>query len=84
MVYFWRDLGGAFSEIARVIKPGGRLALLFTTSASRAVDAFPADVYRFPTLDEITATLRDTGFIVETVDAASERTSPVLVTATKT
>lgn len=83
VVYFWRDLGRSFSEIGRVLKPGGRLALLFRTNASQAVSAFPADVYRFPALDEIRAALEGAGFTVEMADATSERTSPVLVTATK-
>jgi ubiquinone/menaquinone biosynthesis C-methylase UbiE len=83
VVYFWRDLGRSFSEIARVLKPGGRLALLFRTNESQAVSAFPADIYRFPALDEIKATLGGAGFRVEMVDAESEGTSPVLVLATK-
>lgn len=83
VVYFWRNLGRSFSEIARVLKPGGRLALLFRTNESRAVGAFPADIYRFPALEEIKVALEGAGFAVEMVDAASERTSPVLVTATK-
>jgi ubiquinone/menaquinone biosynthesis C-methylase UbiE len=83
VVYFWRDLGRSFSEIARILKPGGRLALLFRTNESQAVGAFPADIYRFPALDEIAVALEAAGFTVEMVDAASQRTSPVLVTATK-
>lgn len=83
VVYFWRDLGRSASEIARVLKPGGRLALLFRTNESQAVGAFPADVYRFPALDDTTVAVEGAGFTVEMVDSASERTSPVLVIATK-
>ena len=83
VVYFWRDLDPSLFEIARVLKSGGRLALLFRTNASQEVGAFPADIYHFPALEGMTAALEGAGFRVETADAAAERTSPVLVTATK-
>jgi ubiquinone/menaquinone biosynthesis C-methylase UbiE len=58
VLYFWSDLNQAFAEIACVLKPGGKLALLFRTSAdARAVQAFPAEVYRFPSLNEVIAPL---------------------------
>lgn len=72
-----------FSEISRVLKPGGRLALLFRTNASQAVEDFPADVYRFPTIAEITTAMERAGLTVEKLDAAADRTSPVLITATR-
>jgi ubiquinone/menaquinone biosynthesis C-methylase UbiE len=83
VVYFWADLAGALGEIARVLKPGGRLALLFRTNVSQSVESFPADVYRFPALDDVNSALQGAGFDVEVFDAATERTSPVVVTATK-
>ncbi|GAA3107850.1 class I SAM-dependent methyltransferase [Rhizobium viscosum] len=84
VLYFWPALLRPLSEIGRVLKPEGRLALLFRTKASQSVGAFPAEVYRFPALDEIRTAFDDAGFRVEMIDAAAERTSPVLVTATKT
>ncbi|HEY0648464.1 class I SAM-dependent methyltransferase [Phenylobacterium sp.] len=58
VLYFWPDLDAAFSEIARVMKPGGRLALLFRTDADHeAVHSFPPEVYKFPALSEVTAAL---------------------------
>ena len=66
VVYFWRDLDGPLKEIARVLKPGGRLALLFRTNADEAaVQAFPADVYRFPALKDMTTALAAAGFSVD-------------------
>ena len=42
VVYFWADLGAALKEIARVLKPEGRLALVFRTNANeKTVSAFP-------------------------------------------
>lgn len=49
VVYFWNDMGAGLREIARVMKPGAKLALVFRTAANEAaVKAFPDDVYRFP------------------------------------
>ena len=42
VVYFWENLDAAFREIARILKPGGRLALVFRSSADEAaVRHFP-------------------------------------------
>lgn len=69
VLYFWPDLGPALAEIARVLKLGGRLALLFRTSASPATASFPPEIYRFRSLAEVTAALADAGLEVqETTD----------------
>ena len=42
VVYFWTDLDAALREIARVLKPDARLALVFSTDANKAaVRTFP-------------------------------------------
>jgi ubiquinone/menaquinone biosynthesis C-methylase UbiE len=85
VVYFWNDLAAAFGEIARVTKPGGRLALLFRTDADQvAVRAFPAEVYRFPALSDVVAPLETAGFAVDVHDAlCGEGRTPVLLIAAK-
>lgn len=85
VVYFWPGLDRPLKEIARVLKPGGRLALLFRTSADEAaVQAFPADIYRFPALAEVVAALAAAGFVIDAADTAGEETAgPVLLVASR-
>lgn len=85
VVYFWTDIDVAFREIARVLKPGGKLALLFRTNAdTAAVQAFPADVYRFPALAEVMAALMAAGFTIDAADTAGKGTAgPVLLIASR-
>jgi ubiquinone/menaquinone biosynthesis C-methylase UbiE len=81
VLYFCDDLTTTFAEIARVLKPGGKLALLFRTSADvKAVQTFPAKVYRFRPLKEAVALLEATGFSAEQWDQPA--TAPVLIVAT--
>jgi ubiquinone/menaquinone biosynthesis C-methylase UbiE len=86
VVYFWNDLSAAFHEIARVLKPGGRLALLFRTNADKkAVSSFPAVVYRFLSLAEVIAPLEEAGFAVEKKDelCCEPHAAPLLLVAHK-
>jgi ubiquinone/menaquinone biosynthesis C-methylase UbiE len=79
VLYFWNDLYGTFAEIARVLKPGG---LVFRTNAdAKAVQAFPAEIYHLPSLNEVIASLEEAGFTVEQGDEPA--TTPVLLVAKK-
>lgn len=70
VIYFWNDLDTAFREIARVMKPGGILALIFRTNADEAaMSAFPAEVYNFRALNDVVASLEAAGFAVESREA---------------
>ncbi len=82
VLYFWKDLDVSLREIARVLKPGGRLGLLFRTKADpAAVASFPPEIYRFPELAEVTVALEQAGLGVH---AASDLTNePVLLIAEK-
>ena len=84
VLYFWPDLTRSLGEIGRVLKPGGRLALLFRSGANkRAVASFPADVYRFRELGEITSALEARGFVVDHVDSDDGQNASVMILATK-
>lgn len=82
VLYFWRDLDRCLSETARVLKPSGRLGLLFRTKADlAAVASFPPEIYRFPALAEVAAALEQADL---DLTAASDCTNePVLLLAEK-
>lgn len=82
VVYFWPDLHAGFSEIARVLKPGGRLALLFRTKDDPATQAFPPDIYRFTSAAEMSAALEAAGFGIE-AEAPLSPDGPVLIIASR-
>ena len=83
VLYFWRDLDRCLRETARVLKPGGRLGLLFRTKADlAAVASLPAEIYRFRALAEVAAALEQADLDLQ---AASDCTNePVLLLARKT
>lgn len=71
VIYFWKDPAAPFQEIARVLKPGGRLVVVLRTNADgAALQAFPAEVYRFPALAAVTAALEAAGFGLAAMDTA--------------
>ncbi|MBR0713677.1 class I SAM-dependent methyltransferase [Bradyrhizobium liaoningense] len=82
VLYFWKDVETSLREIARVLKPGGRLGLLFRTNAdSKAIASFPPEIYSFPALVDVSAALERAGMDIHLVeDGASQ---PALVLAMK-
>jgi len=82
VLYFWKDIGTSLREIARVLKPGGRLGLLFRTNADpKAIASFPPEIYSFPALAEVSAALERSGMDIHLVEDRANQ--PALVLATK-
>jgi ubiquinone/menaquinone biosynthesis C-methylase UbiE len=82
VLYFWKDIEKSLREIARVLKPGGRLGLLFLTNADpKAIASFPPEIYTFPALADVSATLQRVGMHVHFAEDSANQ--PALVLATK-
>jgi ubiquinone/menaquinone biosynthesis C-methylase UbiE len=82
VLYFWKDIEMPLREIARVLKPGGRVALLFRTNADpKATASFPPEIYSFPALADLSAALERAGLDVDLAEDSANQ--PALVLATK-
>lgn len=86
VVYFWKDRDAALREIARVMKPGAKLALVFRTAANAAaVKAFPREVYCFPVYEEVCSELAAAGLALDDTCSLKAQSipEPVVLVATK-
>jgi arsenite methyltransferase len=86
VLYFWRDLAGPLKELARVLKPGGILVLLFRSQGDPRVAAFPEKVYTFRTVAAVTTALEAAGFRIDKINPpqVGVQPSPIVVKAVRT
>lgn len=61
-VYFWRSLDAGFTEIQRVLAPGGRVVIGFLPKEWMDRLGHSPDIFTARTLDEIIAALTASGF----------------------
>lgn len=71
-VYFWPSLETGFTEIARVLRPGGRAVVGFLPKAHMDRMGMPADVFTPRTPEEVVVALERAGF----TDVRTTRPTP--------
>ncbi|BBX75249.1 class I SAM-dependent methyltransferase [Mycobacterium shinjukuense] len=82
--YFWPDPRTSLHDIARALRPGGRLVLTSLSDDRPLAARFDPAIYRLPTTGETTAWLRAAGFIDVCITRRSACESTVWFTATAT
>ncbi len=80
VVYFWREPLADLAEIRRVLRPGGRLLLMYRPRDEETLASLPASVYALRSVDEIEALLAETGFHAIHSDERSLRQSRFALT----
>jgi ubiquinone/menaquinone biosynthesis C-methylase UbiE len=72
-LYFWPDIAAALAELARVIRPGGRLVLCY--EPAEELRKWPGHRFGFRLFEqeELHALLNDAGLAVGAVEAGSGR-----------
>jgi SAM-dependent methyltransferase len=63
-IYYWPDLRAGLREIARVLEPGGRLAVGFHSPGSLRLVTIAWDKFRRYSPEEVAGAMRKTGFRV--------------------
>ena len=68
-IYFWPDLESGLAELARVLKPGGRLVLGFSTATDLRRDGWMQQGFQAYSTEAIVESCRRLGFENERLDS---------------
>ncbi|MGI9430692.1 MAG: class I SAM-dependent methyltransferase [Myxococcota bacterium] len=81
-LYFWPDLDEGVRELARVLRPDGRLLLVYRPDDPELRKELPASVYRLHGPNELESALREAGFrYIETREQRDGKSSFALTVA---
>lgn len=80
--YFWPDPRASLSDIARALRPGGRLVLTSISDDQPLAARFDPSIYRVPATVETAAWLRAAGFIDVCIERRADNPTIVWFTAT--
>ena len=81
-LYFWNPAEPHLKEIARVLRPGGKLVLVFRPDSDPATSNFPTSVYKFRSSEVVANLVTSCGFENVRFDKGSN--AEVLLHATRT
>ena len=77
-LYFWPDPAATVAEIARALRPGGRVVLAFRDGAAPLPSRFDRGVYDVPTVATATAWLENAGLTEVTAHRRPDVAAPVV------
>jgi ubiquinone/menaquinone biosynthesis C-methylase UbiE len=80
-LYFWDPAEPHLEEIARVLRPGARLVLVFRPSSDPATSDFPTSVYKFRSIEQVEDLVISCGF--ENIRFAKGPDMEILLCATR-
>lgn len=82
-VYFWQSLRTGSAELARIIRPSGRVVLGFPPKAHMDRMNMPADIFTPREPDEVITALNDAGFSDTELRRPSPETAWVIATGVR-
>jgi SAM-dependent methyltransferase len=80
-IYFWKEPARTVSELAKALRPGGRLVLAFRPKSPDLPVRFRDDAYRFYTAREVEAMLVEASFVRVRITTSESDSTTILVSA---
>ncbi|MEZ4373088.1 MAG: class I SAM-dependent methyltransferase [Polyangiaceae bacterium] len=82
-IYFWRDVDAVLTKLGEALRPSGKLILAFRPESDGIPARFRDPTYRFPRVEQVTASLQRVGLQVEPVTNSVASPTAVLVSAVR-